>query len=59
MRKIKNILIIFFEYFSGNFAYKKYLEHHQKHHGNENPLTINQFLNQRRTKKWRGVNRCC
>jgi len=59
MKRIKNILINFIEYLNGNFAYKKYLSHHQKHHKNSKPLTIKQFLNHQRNKKWQGVNRCC
>ena len=59
MKKILNILREFKEYFSGDFSYRKYLEHHQKNHQNCQIIPKNQFLNNRRNAKWKGVNRCC
>jgi len=59
MKKIKKFFINFVEYLNGNFAYKTYLEHHKNNHKNHSPLTLKQFLNQRRNNKWQGVNRCC
>ena len=59
MKKIFNIFKEFKEYFSGDFAYKKYLEHQKNHHKNCQIISKKQFLNSRRNNKWKGVNRCC
>lgn len=50
---------IFFEFLSGDFAYKNYLTHQAKHHQGEEILDKKTFLRQRQKLKWRGVNRCC
>jgi uncharacterized short protein YbdD (DUF466 family) len=47
------------DYINGDFAYKKYVEHHQKAHPQQNPLDKKSFLRDRQKCKWRKINRCC
>lgn len=59
MNKLKNFLISCYDFFSGEIAYKKYIEHQQQNHKNHLPMTKKDFLNKQRNKKWNGINRCC
>ena len=52
------------DYINGDFAYTKYLEHHQKNHSQQNPLDKKSldkksFLRERQRCKWEKINRCC
>ena len=52
------------DYINGDFAYRKYLEHHQKTHSQQNPLDKKSldkksFLRDRQRCKWEKINRCC
>jgi uncharacterized short protein YbdD (DUF466 family) len=47
------------DYINGDFAYKKYVEHHQKTHPQQNPLDKKSFLRDRQRCKWKKINRCC
>ncbi len=56
-KKIVEKIVIILEYLSGNFAYKKYLEHHFKNHAKSEPLNKNDFLRNRLKNK--SLQRCC
>ncbi len=59
LNKIKNIFLDLKSYIDGDFAYKKYLEHHKEHHFNQAALDKKTFLNNRQKEKFSKINRCC
>lgn len=58
-KKIKQIFFEIKNYIDGDFAYKKYLEHHQEHHFKQHPLDKKMFLKNRQKEKFDKINRCC
>ncbi len=57
IKKIAEKITIILEYLSGDFAYKKYLEHHLKNHSKLKPLDRKNFLRNRLKNK--SLQRCC
>ena len=58
--KVKFFLKFLRDYFSGEFAYQKYLEHAQKHpKSSEGIISKNDFLRKKNCDKWNKINRCC
>jgi uncharacterized short protein YbdD (DUF466 family) len=47
------------DHLDGDFAYRNYLEHHQKNHPQETALSKKLFLRNKEKVKWNKVNRCC
>jgi hypothetical protein len=56
---MKNFFQLLRDYINGDFAYKKYIEHHQKNHPQQNALDKKSFLRERQRCKWKKINRCC
>lgn len=56
---MKKLIHLVIEYINGDFAYKKYLEHHKKAHKDEQPFNKEQFLRHQQKMKWKKINRCC
>lgn len=44
---------------TGDDAYERYLDHHQRHHAGQPPLSRAQFFKAEQERKWNGVRRCC
>ncbi len=44
---------------SGDDAYERYLAHHARCHGRENPLSRREFCAREQERRWSGVSRCC
>ena len=54
---IFSYLNMFKNYLNGNFAYQKYLEHHEK--SCNQLLDKKSFLRYKEKEKWNKINRCC
>jgi len=54
---MKKFLLLIYEYLNGDFAYKKYLQHHKKNHPGAKSLNKEEFLREKLRKKT--INRCC
>jgi uncharacterized short protein YbdD (DUF466 family) len=48
-----------FRTLTGDDAYEKYCEHHQRHHADQPLLDRSAFYLKNQQKKWTGINRCC
>ena len=59
LQKITRAITSLKHYINGDFAYEKYLEHHNKIHFGQKALDKKSFLKNQLINKWSKVNRCC
>lgn len=57
--RIAKIFFLIRDYITGDFAYKKFCEHHKKTHPHQKIPDKKDFLRSRQKAKWQKINRCC